>query len=556
MLVSTTSLLSAILLLTPLSSSSSWWSVESFILPSYKAVQSPLPQCHQTAAQHRTQHTTTTAYANNNDNNNNNTWRSAIRTPTAPTNTLGVIRDLCNSTPCRKPNRSKGESGLAFLFVSQQYADTFEEIVAVAYDSLVAEATTAGSTEEKEEAKDFTLLSIVGGGVIGDGLESDDPNAPAISLLTGILPKSAQVEVFMFGNDDDNEKQQLPPPPPPSSTEWNEIGHQQDLPSYIVFADPFSKIQETLNGLDSSGNSRQEGSAVVAGGISCPILSSGNDAPPLPTVAINNKVYPRGTIVGIGLSGSVGLHVAVAQGCRPVGMTYEVTKADGNFIEELDGRPALDVLGEFSEGLDEQDKQTIQTYGIMVGLATPGGKDVDVGDYLIRQILGFRAPAVMVGAEVNVGDLLKFHVRDPTAALQDMKNMVGRYRSERMFATNGGIGIPLAALQISCVARGRSLFGSPNVDVGCVKGLFSQDVDNDDDENKVPPAIGGFYANGEIGPTGIAGVGIAPKATHMHGFTTVACTIVDFSRDSLSSSSATGAVDASITNQVDNDAWG
>lgn len=139
MLISTTSFLSVILLLTPLSSSSRWL-VDSFILPSYKVVQSPLPQCqcHQTAAQHRTQHTTTTAYANNND--NLNTWRSAIRTPTAPTNTLGVIRDLCESTPCRKPNRSEGESGLAFLFVSQQYADSFEDIVAAAYDSLVAEA--------------------------------------------------------------------------------------------------------------------------------------------------------------------------------------------------------------------------------------------------------------------------------------------------------------------------------------------------------------------------------------------------------------------------------
>ncbi len=217
MLISTTSLLYVILLLTPLSSSSRW-SVESFILPSYKVVQSPLPQCHLRAAQqHRSQHTTTTAYANSN-NDNNNTWRSAIRTPTAPTNTLSVIRDLCNSTPCRKPNRSEGESGLAFLFVSQQYADSFEEIVAAAYDSLVAEAATAGSTEEEEEAKDFTLLSIVGGGVIGDGLESDDPNAPAISLLTGILPKSAQVEVFMFGNDDNEQEQQPLPPPPPLSS--------------------------------------------------------------------------------------------------------------------------------------------------------------------------------------------------------------------------------------------------------------------------------------------------------------------------------------------------
>ena len=466
--------------------------------------------------------------------NEENTWRSAIRTPTAPTNTIGVIRDLCESTPCRKPDTTKGETGLAFLFVSQQYADSFEEIVTTAYEVLSARSS------EEENNDDFTLLSIVGGGVIGDGLESDNPSAPAVSLLTGILPDSANAEVFVFGssNNDDNEQQQQPPPP--SSTVWNEIigrRQQDEVPSYIIFADPFSKIQETLDGLDSSGKEQGGGNAVVAGGISCPVF--GNDSP---TVAINGKVYPRGTLVGIGLSGSVGIQVAVAQGCRPVGTTYEVTKAQGNFIEELDGRPAVEVLGEFSGGLNEEDTKTIQTYGIMVGLATPGAKDVNVGDYLIRQILGFRSPAVMVGAEVKSGDVLKFHVRDPSAALQDMQNMIGRARTERMFATNGGT--PLAALQISCVARGRSLFGSLNVDVGCVTGLL-QDIDN--------PAIGGFYANGEIGPTGIAGVGIGPKATHMHGFTTVACTIVDFSDDS-SSSSSVNAADVVATR--DEDAWG
>lgn len=440
-----------------------------------------------------------------------NTWRSGIRTPTAPTNTLGVVRELCESTPCRKPEMAKGESGLAFLFVSQQYADSFEEVVGTAYEVL---------------GQEFTLLSIVGGGVIGDGLESDNPSAPAMSILTGILPASAGVEVFMFGNDEQ--------PPPPSSVAWNEIGRRQDVPSYIMFADPFSKIQETLNGLDSSGNSREEGSAVVAGGISCPVF--GDEGP---TVAINGKAYPRGTLVGVGLSGSVGLQAAVAQGCRPLGATFEVTKADGNFIEELDGRSAVEVLGEFSGSLDEEDKRTIQTYGIMVGLATPGAKDVDVGDYLIRQILGFRSPAVMVGAEVKAGDLLKFHVRDPSAALSDMQNMIGRAKTERMFSADAGT--PLAALQISCVARGRSLFGSPNVDVGYVKGLL-QDIDT--------PAIGGFYANGEIGPTGVAGVGIAPKATHMHGFTTVACTISDFS------DVPQAAVDVTEASTSQEDAWG
>ena len=83
-------------------------------------------------------------------------WRSEIRTPTAPTNTPNVVKELCQSSISQKPNTIKGESGLAFLFVSQQYADTFEDIVSVAHRTL---------------GSDYTLLSIVGGGVIGDGME-------------------------------------------------------------------------------------------------------------------------------------------------------------------------------------------------------------------------------------------------------------------------------------------------------------------------------------------------------------------------------------------------
>jgi small ligand-binding sensory domain FIST len=405
---------------------------------------------------------------------------------------------------------------LAFLFVSQYYADSFEEVVAVAHETL---------------GSDYTLLSIVGGGVIGDGLESDDPAAPAMSLLSGVIPASAGVEVFMFGPSEE--------PPESSSSAWNAIGRGQDTPSYIMFADPFSKIQEVINGLDTSGNSREEGSAVVAGGISCPVFGQEG-----PTVAINGKVYDRGTVVGVGLSGSLGLQAVVAQGCRPVGKLYEVTKGEENLIEELDHRPAVEVLAEIadkdSDLISDEDKKIIQTYGIMVGLATPEAKDVKVGDYLIRQILGFRSPSVMVGAEVKTGDLLKFHVRDPKAAECDMENMVGRAKTERMFSANKGK--PLAALQISCVARGRALFGSPNVDINRVKGLFQ--------ENENPAAIGGFFANGEIGTAGIAGVGIGSKATHMHGFTTVACTICDFS-----TSSSFDPVETS-TSEEDDSVWG
>ena len=439
-------------------------------------------------------------------------WKSAIRTPTAPTDTSSVIQDLCESSP--RPDTSSGETGLAFLFVSQQYAESFPDIVSTAYKIL---------------GNEYTLLSTVGGGVIGDGMESDNPAAPAMSILSGVIPASAEIEVFMFGPDEQ--------PPPPSSLAWNAIGRRQDMPSYIVFADPFGPIQGVIDGLDSSGNSREVGSSVVGGGISCPVF--GEDGP---TVALNGKAYPRGTVLGVGLSGSLGLQVVVAQGCRPVGEVYRVTKGQDNFIEELNGKPAVEVLGEMAQGVNmsEEDKDNIQKYGIMIGLASPGERDVQTGDYLIRQILGFRVPGIMVGAEVKTGDVMRFHVRDPAAALKDMENMIDRTRTERLFSANSGK--PLAAIQISCVARGRSLFGNSNVDINYIKGLLKED-DN-------PAAIAGFFANGEIGPTGVAGVGIVSKATHMHGFTTVACTINDFS------AASTSLFDKVEANPRDDSAWG
>ena len=422
------------------------------------------------------------------------TWRSGISDPTA--NAREAIKDLCESTPCRMPNPDQGETALAFLFVSQKYNDMFEELVGSASELL---------------GKDTTLLSVVGGGVIGGGTESDDPTIPAISLLHGILPSSAGLEVFMFGPDE--------APPPSSSEAWKAIGRGQDTPSYVMFADGFAPIQSILEGLDASGKS----GAVVAGGISCPTFGSET-----PTVAINGKGYNRGSAVGVGFSGSVGLQAVTAQGCRPIGPPFGVTEADGSMVEELENKPAMEILKTVVEGeyLTDEDKALVETNGLLCGFAARGesaSSSITEGDYLVRQIIGFRVPGFMVGGEAKKGDILRFHVRDRAAALEDLENMIGRAKTERSFAGSQNAGVPLAALQFSCVARGRPLFGRPNVDLENISELVGEGV---------VQQVGGFYANGELGPVGIAGVGLGDgRKTHIHAFTTIAATICDFGGD-------------------------
>lgn len=427
-----------------------------------------------------------------------NTWRSAIICNPATGNKSEAwkasIKNLCTSTPCRSPGR--GEQGLAFLFVSQRYQEEFEEIVMSAHQIL---------------GSDTTLLSIVGAGVIGGGMESDDPTVPAISLLCGVLPSSAGLEVFMFGPDEQ--------PPPPSSEAWKAIGRAANLPSYVIFTDGFAPIQQILEGLDASG--ADGNGAIVAGGISCPAVGSD-----LATVAINSNVYPRGAAVGVGLSGTVGLQTVVAQGCRPVGPVFTVTDARENMVDELDGKPAIEILSDIRGGeyLTAEDKARVETSGILCGLAVPNEDTgtVSSGDYLIRQIFGFRVPGFMIGGEAREGDNLQFHVRDKGAAMEDLRTMVGKARTERSFAGAQRAGVPLAAVQVSCIARGRSLFGSRHFDLETVRELVR--VQKNDET-----AIGGFFANGEIGPVGVAGVGLGSgKQTHVHGFTAVAATICDF----------------------------
>ena len=123
-----------------------------------------------------------------------------------------------------------------------------------------------------------------------------------------------------------------------------------------------------------------------------------------------------------------------------------------------------------------------------------------------------------------MGDRLCFQVRDATIARQDFKWMVDRAKAARL--VDGKLNT-LAAMQISCVARGRSLFEEPNIDISNTIEMLGGTDDNGNDR---PPVVGGFFANGEIGPIGISGGPSSrrqEKVAHVHGFTTVVALIYD-----------------------------
>lgn len=438
-------------------------------------------------------------------------WISRLSTELDPDSAL---EELLSSVGPEEPD-------IAFLFVSSSHAGSFRRIVKHASERL---------------PKSTQVMALVGGGIVGQGSEVDRPNQPAMSMLSGNLPKGANVEMLSFN--------ELHNPPPEDPAFWKELqknngsgrqqSDQQRPPSFLLFVDPWSPIDNILRGLRGS---------VVAGGISVPAQASFQ-----PTVAMNGEALPQGSAVILRWTGTMGLQAIVSQGCRPVGPIFTVTKTTGNALEELDGVPALQKLQEVASDASEADRKLMSAAGYLVGIASANGVERGTSssrtDFLIRQIIGFQPDkgAVVVGSrDVQLGDRVRFHVRDAQAARDDMKLQMERTLSERLFA--GGLshcGTPMAALQISCVARGQGMFQCPNEDVSYVNSLFenAQDQTEESASAAAPPPVAGFFANGEIGPVGVAG--FQPheviEGTYMHGFTTVVGLLCDFSPSSSGSS--------------------
>ncbi|GII64537.1 hypothetical protein Skr01_46220 [Sphaerisporangium krabiense] len=203
------------------------------------------------------------------------------------------------------------------------------------------------------------------------------------------------------------------------------------------------------------------------------------------------EMYSEGAI-GVMLSGPVNVSTVVSQGCRPIGPTMVVTRSEDNLLLELAGQPALARLEDIVSGLDEDDRELVAS-GLQIGIAMDEyAESHERGDFLIRGILGIdpEREAVAVGDVLDVGQSVRFQVRDAAAADEDLYELLDAHAEER-----GRID---GALLFSCNGRGSAMFGSPDHDALALHDTLG------------PIGMAGFFAAGEVGP--VAG------HNHVHGF--------------------------------------
>ena len=222
-------------------------------------------------------------------------------------------------------------------------------------------------------------------------------------------------------------------------------------------------------------------------------VATGLSGPGGTRLLVDGRVVTRGA-VGLMLSGDVSISTLVSQGCRPVGPTMTVTAAEGNLLLTLAGRPALDKLREVVGSL-EPDDQLRAASGLQLGIAMDEYvEEHGQGDFLIRGLVGAddARGAVAVGDVVEVGRTVRFHVRDAESASSDLLGSLARFRAGHDLDASG-------ALLFSGNSRGEAMFGAADHDVLTARaGLGTR-------------RVGGFFANGEIGPVG--------GRNHLHSFT-------------------------------------
>ena len=360
---------------------------------------------------------------------------------------------------------------VAFLFVSPHHQATYARSGA-----LVAKRLNPAH-----------LLGCSGGGIIGGGHEME--HRPAISIVAAVMPG---VTIAPFHLDDENL-----PGPDDGPRHWEKaVGvRAADDPQFVILADPFSMMhaEDMLRGFDYAFPK----SAKIGG------LASGANGPGQNALYLDHGFHRTGT-VGLAFSGALSVDTLVAQGCRPIGKPMQVTRCQKNLLVELDKKPALAMLAELFEAATEREQELIRT-SLFLGIVMDPFKagEPKPGDFLIRNLVGMDSQrgVLAIGAILDVGQTVQFHLREAAAASSDLEAVLRRYSTERLNETKGEAlpAPPRGALLFSCLGRGEQLYGKPDHDIGAFASELGQ----------VP--LGGFFCNGEIGPVG--------GTTYLHGFT-------------------------------------
>jgi len=319
------------------------------------------------------------------------------------------------------------------------------------------------------------LLGCTGESIVGTGREIEAE--PAISLWLASLPGSRITPMHLQYEQ--------------TGDGGTFTGWPDGLPEVwsadsglLLLGEPFSFPADVLL---ARHNEDRRGVPAFGG------MASGGLAPKENRLLLGPKVLDRGAVAVL-VEGGTRIRTVVSQGCRPIGRTFVITKAEQNVIFELGGKPALAVLQRIFHELPTHEKELLQQ-GLHIGqVINEYQSEFQRGDFLVRNVIAADPEngSIAVGDYMRAGQTVQFHLRDRQTAHEDLDELLRA-------ACENSSQPPAGALLFTCNGRGRRLFEEPDHDARLLAGHLGE----------IPTA--GFFCQGEIGPIG--------GKNFLHGFT-------------------------------------
>jgi hypothetical protein len=284
----------------------------------------------------------------------------------------------------------------------------------------------------KEVLGDVRMLGCSGEGIIAPGLADESNHSVLVIVFSDPRMRMHTAETKT---------------PCTSKKPANHLGAQlakhqrKDTRCALVFACGLNTIADEL----IQGIERNIGSSIpILGG-----LSGDNHRRDKTYQFCNWKIIQGGASAAL-LSGSFDVLTDVSHGCTPLGTAMEITRAEGNRLFELDGRPLMDLLVEFlGEGLKTDFGKVSIHFCIGQTLRPELANAYD--PFIIRYIAKYNADEKSISLPINLktGEKIWLTRRDRDKMFAAANRTVQKHKT-----TLKGMD-PFFAFHFDCAGRGK-----------------------------------------------------------------------------------------------------
>jgi len=270
-----------------------------------------------------------------------------------------------------------------------------------------------------------------------------------------------------------------------------------DLIGVLVFPDGLmGNCGEFLTAL----NGRLSAPVAVVGGTSADAMVFEQ------TFQYAGETVASDSVSALVMRGGGEIEIAISHGCSPIGLDRQVTRAEGGWVYEIDGRPAWSVFKEYLDD-DPEDLDAEGVVQLCIGAPLAGDAAEEYAPYVIRTPLGLdkeTGALFFPGGGLPGGGSIRLTRRDPDRVKESARACATSILERQPDRE------PAFVMQFDCAGRGRVLFGNDAGDmiVRPLQEALGSEL----------PWIG-FHSYGEIGPVGSDAL--------YHNYTVALCAVYD-----------------------------